>query len=325
MASTPAADGDLPAAGVEQLLAGRRVLAIGIGGGGDVVGALAVAEYVRTLGGECVVGGTTWERRPIDPLPGPRRLDEVDGAQRLNAAVALAGPSTRGPGGFLFAESHVAGFLGEPTVLVDPNPGPAAVADGLADAARRLDCDAVVLVDVGGDVLAHGDEPGLSSPLCDAILLAAAPALARAMPTVGAIFGAGCDAELTPTEVLERIAEVAAAGGLLGAWGLTPPAVARLERAVASVPTEASAQALACARGAYGPQPIRDGRRTVLRTPVGAVTFFYDPPAALDSAARCGRAVLGARDIEDAQSRLAAAGVRTELDYEREAAAGAIS
>jgi hypothetical protein len=30
-----------------------------------------------------------------------------------------------------------------------------------------------VLIDVGGDVLAQGHEPGLRSPLCDALMLAA--------------------------------------------------------------------------------------------------------------------------------------------------------
>ena len=58
---------------------------MGIGGGGDVVGALAAAEL---LGGG-IVGGLTWERRPVDPVPGPRTLDEVAGAQRLNDAVAM--------------------------------------------------------------------------------------------------------------------------------------------------------------------------------------------------------------------------------------------
>jgi len=38
----------------------------------------------------------------------------------------------------------------------------------------------VVLLDVGGDVLAHGHEPGLGSPLCDAVLLAAAARLQAA-------------------------------------------------------------------------------------------------------------------------------------------------
>lgn len=312
-------------AGIDSLLRGRRALAIGIGGGGDVVGAFAVAECCRALGGDAVVGGVTWERRPVDPLPGPRRIDELTDAQEIHPAVALAGPHTRGPGGFRFAESHLAGLLGSWVVLVDPNPGSAAVADGIAAAARQLECDLVVLVDVGGDVLAHGHEPGLASPLCDSVMLAAAPLLAqRGVEVVGALFGAGCDAELTPDEVQERIAEVSAAGGLLGVWGLTPPSVTRLERAIEVVPTEASAQAVACARGAYGPLPIREGRRTVHRTPAGALTFFFDPLAAIGSAARCAAAVRDAATLEEAQEILAAAGIRTELDYERDAAAGLI-
>lgn len=319
-----ASPGDAPAAGIDALVGGRRVLAIGIGGGGDVVGALAVAECVLALGGEAAVGGVSWERRPIDPLPGPRRLDELVGAELIHPAVALAGPDTRGPGGFRFAESHMAWLLDEPVVLVDPTPGPAAVADGLRVTAERLGCDVVVLADVGGDVLAHGDEPGLASPLCDSVMLAAAPLLDPHVRTIGALFGAGCDAELTPAEVLERVAEVSAAGGLLGTWGLSPSAVERLAAAVETVPTEASAQAVACARGAFGPLPIREGRRTVERTPIGALTFYFDPAAAIGSAARCARAVLGAADLEAAQTILAAAGIRTELDYEREAAAGLI-
>src|SRR5205814_1405958 len=85
--------------------------------------------------------------------------------------------------------------------LVDPNPGPAAVARDLDDAARRLGCDAIGLIDVGGDVLAHGDEPGLASPLADAVLLAASAHLRT--PAVLGVFGAGCDGELRPAAVVE--------------------------------------------------------------------------------------------------------------------------
>ena len=81
----------------------RRVLCVGIGGGGDVVGALAVAGVARRRDG-WEVGGITWERRPVDPLPGPRPLDELAARSRCTAA-ALAGPDTTGPGGFRFAET----------------------------------------------------------------------------------------------------------------------------------------------------------------------------------------------------------------------------
>ncbi len=144
----------------------------------------------------------------------------------------------------------MAGILGRPTVLVDPNGGPAAAAGGMLAAAAHLACDTIVLLDVGGDVLAHGDEAGLASPLADAVLLAAAPAVARGGVTVvGAVFGAGCDGELTPAEVLERLAEVRDAGGWRGTDDLDADIIDRLEDAVGRVPTEASAMATRCARG----------------------------------------------------------------------------
>jgi hypothetical protein len=283
-----------------------------------VVGALATAELARLHGTRAVLGGVTWERRAIDARPGPRALAELLDAEPLNDVAALAGPETRTEDGVAFAESRVAGVLGERTLLVDPGPGPGAVAAGLAEATERLDCDLVAMVDVGGDALARGDEAGLASPLCDAILLAAAEPLAAAGPrVVGGVFGAGCDGELTVDEVLERMADLAAAGALLGARGLSPAAAQLMEAAVDAVPTEASAQALACARGARGRAEIRGGRRTVERTPVGAITFYFDAPAAVAAAAPLARAVRDATDLEDANRRLHAVGVRTELDLER--------
>jgi hypothetical protein len=260
----------------------------------------------------------SWERRPIDPLPGPRRLDEIEGAEPLNRSVALASPDTRGPGGFRFAESHMARHLGEPTVLVDPHAGPRRLAADLDDAARRLGCDCVALVDVGGDVLAHGNEAGLASPLCDSILLAAAAHLE--LPAVGAVFGPACDGELTPAEVLERLAEVAAGGGMLGAHGITPAEATRLQDAVAQVPTEASAAAVLAARGVYGDHPIREGRRSVPLSPLSAVTFVFDPRTAIATAARLAAAVVDAPDLAAADRLLEGLGIRTEYAYERDMA-----
>jgi hypothetical protein len=289
-----------------------------MGGGGDVVGALGVAEMARARGVDAVLGGVTWERRVVDARPGPRRLDELTGIERLSEAAALAHGDTRGPGGLQFAEGRMAGLRGEPTVLLDPTPGAKAVAEGIAVAAEHTSCDLVVLVDVGGDVLAHGDEPGLASPLCDSVLLAAAPLLE--LPVAGSVFGPCCDGELTEAELLARIAEVAAAGGLLGAWGLTPEALAVLDEAVAAIPTEASAQALVCARGGLGDAEIRGGRRHVPLSPLGAVTFFFDPETAIATAARGARIVAGASDLEDADARLRAEGIPSELRLERAAA-----
>ncbi len=306
------------------LRASSRPLVIGMGGGGDVVGALATAESARLYdGARPVLGGVSWERRPIDPAPGPRTTAEIEGAEELAPGIVLAGPDTRVLGRDVrFAESHMARFLGEDTVLVDVSVGAAAIAEGLAIAIARLGTDLTVFVDVGGDVLARGDEPGLRSPLSDAIMLAAAARLREAgNPVLIGVFGIGCDAELTPQEVLARLGEVAAADGLIGSRGLTAPVAERLEHAIRLVPTEASAQAVRAFRGAFGTAAIRGGTRTFELSALAAMTLYLDVDVTIGAVGRLARAVDGAVDLDEANDALHAIGVRTELDLEREAAA----
>jgi hypothetical protein len=299
---------------------------LGVGGGGDVVGALATAESCRLQhGADPVVGGVAWERRAVDPEPGPRALEEVAGAVgALADGVVLAGAETRiAASDIAFAEAHMARHLGRETVLVDVHPGPAAVAKGLGAAAERLEADLLVFVDVGGDALGHGDEPGLASPLCDAVMFSAAARLAGdpgSPPVLAAVFGPGCDGELTLEELGARLAEVAAAGGLAGARGLTPTVAARLEEAVEVVPTEASAQALRCFRGEWGVGTIRAGERSVPLSPAGASTVYLDPLVTVATAARLAAAVSPAASLEEANDVLHSLGVRSELDLERERA-----
>src|SRR3954447_1569353 len=306
---------------MRELATAKRPLVIGIGGGGDVVGALAVAEHCRLFhGADPIVGGVSWERSAVDPEPGPRRSEEIENALEIAPGIlAATGETVIRDRDIAFAESRGAGMLGVQTVLVDVTLGPRAIADGVEAAAQVMGCDLIVFLDVGGDALAHGDEPGLGSPLCDAVLLAAADLLAeRGMPVLGALFGIGCDGELTPAEVLERLAEVGVAGGLAGAVGLTPEVAGLLEQAAEVVPTEASAQAVRAFRGASGEVPIREGRRTVVLSPLAAVTFFFLVPAAVRSAARLALAVREAADLEEANAILRSLGVRTELDWETE-------
>jgi hypothetical protein len=297
-----------------------------MGGGGDIVGALATAEFARLYdGADPVLGGLSWERRPIDPEPGPRTAGEIEGAQELAPGVLIAGPETRVRGSeVLFAESHMARVLGQETVLIDVSVGPATISTGLCQAIDHFGCDLAVFIDVGGDVLARGDEPGLRSPLADAIMLATAARVHRAgHPVLIGIFGTGCDAELTPQEVLARVSEVAAAGGLAGARGLTEPIAARLEEAMKAVPTEASAQAVRAFRGGFGTAAIRGGTRTLELSAIAAVTLYLDVEVTVSAAGRLAGAVDRADDIEQANDALHAIGVATELDLERDAAAAA--
>ena len=295
-----------------------------MGGGGDVVGALALTPLLDQLGVEWILGGVAWERTPIDPRPGPRSLEEIHGGRPCGSVAVLADADTTSSDGVHFSESRMAGHLGRPVLLLDINGGPKAIARGLGEAATELDCDATVMLDVGGDVLSHGSEPGLASPLCDAIMLAAAAALADPETSGGwrgsvlaAVYGPGCDGELSPEEVLERIEGLSAAGALLGAWALEPAACELVEAAAGVVPTEASLQAARCARGERGEVPIRGGRRTVRLTPLGALTFFFDPVVAVAAAAPLAAAVVPASSLDEAHDALGSLGVDTELELER--------
>ena len=306
---------------IERIKSARRALVLGIGGGGDVVGALAVARLCESLGTPFALGGVAWERFAIDPRPGPRPLEEIRGGERLDGAAVLADAATTTDDGVAFAEAGIADFIGTRTSLIDITRGAAGASTGIAAAMQRLECDLLVGVDVGGDVLGHGDEEGLASPLCDAVMVSAMLDAAGEGDALLAVIGAGCDGELTPAQVLERVAALGRARAWLGTWGMPPGVAAELERAAERVPTEASLMVARCARGETGVVPIRGGRRHVELGPVGALAFFFDPVAALEGLPLA-RAVDGSESINAARDALAALGVRTELDYERDRAAG---
>ncbi|MGH2960868.1 MAG: DUF1152 domain-containing protein, partial [Solirubrobacterales bacterium] len=92
---------------------------LGIGGGGDVVGALAVGRLCESLGTEFELGGVAWERFAIDPHPGPRTIAEISGGRPIAESAILADERTTTPEGTPFAEAGMAAHLGRPTALVD--------------------------------------------------------------------------------------------------------------------------------------------------------------------------------------------------------------
>ena len=127
------------------------------------------------------------------------------------------------------------------------------VVDGIEIATKELQADLLVGIDVGGDSLAQGHEPGLRSPLADSIMLAAFAELAkRGRRTLWGVFGYGSDGELTVDEIEAALSKLAAADGLQGAWALTPKIAAEIEEVIKTVPTEASAIPVECFRGAWG-------------------------------------------------------------------------
>src|SRR5687767_14495462 len=87
--------------------ASSRALVIGVGGGGDVVGALATARFLEFCGLQFVLGGLSWERNVYDPIPGPRKLNEVRSVRVFHPFAWMANSETQTDIGVSFAESKM--------------------------------------------------------------------------------------------------------------------------------------------------------------------------------------------------------------------------
>jgi hypothetical protein len=309
-----------PSVSLETLIrSSSRALVIGVGGGGDVVGALASARFLEFCGLRFHLGGLPWERFVYDPIPGPRSLVEIENVRILHPYAWMVNGSTCTHYGVRFTETEMAALYGWEVLHVDLNGGVAGTIDGLEAAVAALGVDLLVGVDVGGDSLAQGREKGLRSPLADAIMLAAFSEMEkRGYATLWGVFGYGSDGELTTDEIEHALAQVAGVGGLLGAWALTPQVVSELADVIEKVPTEASAIPVRCAKGAWGEASIRYDERRVKLTPLTTLTFYLSPSALFHTLARPAQAVVTSTSLEEANDALHRIGVKSELDLERE-------
>ena len=302
----------------EIIKSSKKALLIGIGGGGDIVGTIPTSELLGMFGVECVYGGISWERSVFDPVPGPRTFEETRNARKLNDVVWYANPETVTSTGVSFAESGFSRVYGEETLLIGIHGGPVVVAEGILDACRKLGADLVVGIDVGGDMLAQGDEPGLMSPLADAVMTAALYYVDREMPTLMGVFGYGSDGELTQDELERSMKVLAREGGILGSWGITHDALRRLESMIAAIPTEASRMPVLYAKGEFEDTTIRSGRRNISLSMSCTVTYYFSTEVVFEKLSKLPRCVCGCRSLEEANEALHSIGVHTELDIERE-------
>lgn len=304
---------------IEDAFDKTRALVFGVGGCGDIVSTIPTARFLEAHGVDVILGGVAWERDVVDPQPGPRHFDKIENIDRLNETVALATEGTRTHDGIEFAETTVARHYDEEVILIDIGGGARGVAAGLDDACNQLDIDLIVGTDAGGDVLAAGDEPGIKSPLTDAVMLSVLTHLE--VDACLGMYGYGSDGELTLEEVTDGIARAAERDGLLGAWGLTPQIVDELTDLLEVVTTEASRLPVEVARGKLGEAVIRDGARSVELTPASTVTFYLDPDA-IAATSDLDEYVTDTESFEAAQEALAQAGYETERDLEQRLAAG---
>jgi hypothetical protein len=167
----------------------------------------------------------------------------------------------------------------------------------------------VTIVDVGGDILAHGDEPTLRSPLADSLVLAATADIDDVRLI---ITGPGIDGELPESLILDRYEQL----GAKLVHRLSVADVTDFRPLLEWHPSEATGLLCAAAAGTRGTAEIRDQGFPVSlsdRTPeVHAI-----PDGGAFTSNRIARELRRSSSLADVETTLRALGRESEIDYER--------
>ncbi|HEX6686781.1 MAG TPA: DUF1152 domain-containing protein [Candidatus Limnocylindrales bacterium] len=258
----------------------RSILIAGAGGGFDIYAGLPLALALWHSGTQVHLANLSFSELEL--------IDEKSWATKDVAAVT---PDTTSPDWY-FPERALAQWLaahGLPeTVYAFPPLGVQTLRAAYQHLVERLNIDAVVLVDGGTDILLHGDESDLGTPVEDITSLAAVTALDVPVKLVTCL-GFGIDAYhgVNHVQVLENIAALDRDGGYLGALSipgasreaiLYRDAVAHAQAATPERPSIVNGQIAAATRGAFGDVQftLRTRGTKLFVNPLMAIYFTVD-------------------------------------------------
>jgi hypothetical protein len=283
-------------------------LLIAAGGGGDAIAAAILHQALNPSGQRPQIVTYSWDRLLIDPLPGPRHPSSFTRLQPVgdhNYRVT-SDTTVRPPAGSTLPQ--LAAELRAELFLLDPSGGAQGLARQLSELARLLDRQTVTIVDVGGDILAHGDEPTLQSPLADSLVLAATATLDNVQVLVT---GAGIDGELPEGLVLERYEQL----GAQTIHTLSTADVNGFRPLFEWHPSEATGLLCAAAAGVRGIAEIRARLHVELTDHTPEIARLdYTPVMRANQLAQ---QLVDTGSLAEADEALRSAGRDSEIDYER--------
>jgi hypothetical protein len=285
-------------------------LLVAAGGGGDALASLLVSRRLLDNSQSPIIASYSWDRRILDPLPGPRLPDDFEATRPLTPrSVEIIAQSRLHSGGVssvqLLAESTPARF-----VLLDPSNGAVGMRQQLIELVEHFASASVLLVDVGGDLVASGTEEDLRSPLADALALASLADFPISVRV--AIAGPGLDGELAASYVRARCTAIG--GKLFGRLGAAD--VEPYFAALARHPSEATTLLAAAALGMTGRAEIRDSADLVSLDGGSAEVYVIDASAAVASN-QLAQELVATQSMDEAEAATVAICGRSELDYER--------
>ncbi|MFH8221654.1 DUF1152 domain-containing protein [Streptomyces sp. NPDC018057] len=285
-------------------------LIVAAGGGGDAVAAAMLHTALYGADERAVILTYAWDRLLVDPLPGPRGPRDFTGLEPLTRSVLSIPPRARPipPAGSTLP--RLAAELPHTLALLDPHHGAEGITRQLEELVDHLSPRSIDLLDVGGDILARGDEPTLRSPLADALTLAACAQTNAPVRLLMA--GPGLDGEIPPADLRP----------LLGPHVHTFTAADT--NSIAAVldwhPSEATAMLTATARGIRGICEVRDAGLPVPLTDAGPTVHEVDLDNALDRNTLA-RSLMTTATLTEAEAYSREICGFSEIDYERDKAA----
>ncbi|MFF4347348.1 DUF1152 domain-containing protein [Streptomyces sp. NPDC001530] len=285
-------------------------LIVAAGGGGDAVAAAVLDAALHGDGGSpAVVLTYAWDRQLIDPVPGPRGPAHFTGLRPLTRSVWTVPAEAKpiAPAGSTLP--RLAGELPHTFALTDPLHGAEGITRQLEELVELLAPESIDLLDVGGDILAKGDEPTLRSPLADALTLAACCQVNA--PVRLLVAGPGLDGELPAEDLRDRMGPAVLT--------LTAEHVEPVGAVLEWHPSEAAAMLAATARGVRGLCAVGDDGPPVPLTDEGPTVHEADLDDALDRN-ELARAILETETLEEVEQHSRAICGYSEIDHERDKA-----
>ncbi|MEU3983854.1 DUF1152 domain-containing protein [Streptomyces sp. NPDC026672] len=282
-------------------------LIVAAGGGGDAVAASMLhAALYGNEGDQAVILTYAWDRLLIDPVPGPRGADHFTGLEPLTPAVwkVPAGARPIPPAGSTLPQ--LAAELPHTFALIDPRQGTEGVTRQLEELLTHLKPASIDLLDVGGDVLARGDEPTLKSPLADSLTLAACGQVNAPIRLL--VAGPGLDGELSHNDLRSMLGPVV--------HTFTAKDVELVSTVLEWHPSEATGMLAATARGVRGTCEVRDAGLPIPLTDESPTVHEADLDEAL-SRNELARAIMSTTTLDQVETLSREICGFSEIDYER--------
>lgn len=290
-------------------LADVPALMVAAGGGGDPLACVVLHRALR-LPPPLLVATLAWERLMVDPEPGPR---PVTGFTGLAAPAPMVAEVTAATDTVPPDRSTLPGFVrhsGARLFLLDATSGGAGMGGQLERLVDALGVDHVYVVDVGGDALAAGDEPGLRSPLADALSLAGCVNVR--VPADLLIAGPGLDGELHEDYVVQRARDL----GGRHLVTLAPEDFAAVAPLLAWHPSESTSVLHAAVVGERGVVETRSAGVRVRMTDLSTQVLAIRVPT-VAGRSRLVDAVARTTTLSAAEAVCRRVTGRSEIDYER--------